>query len=147
MESIVNRTARANYELLDSYEAGIVLTGAEVKSIKLGRVKLQGSYVTLEGGRLVIKQMHISPYQQANQPHYDPERERWLLLSKSELIYISQQLETAGLTMVPVKLYSKGGLIKLNIAIARGLKKYDKRHKLKQRAIDRDTDRLLKSKR
>jgi SsrA-binding protein len=144
MESIINRHARSDYDFLDTWEAGLVLTGAEVKSIKLGRVKLQGSYISIEAGRAWIKQMHIGPYQRANQPGYDPERVRPLLLTKKELLEMTGKSEGSGLTIVPIKVYSRNGFIKLSIALARGLKKYDKRQKIKKRDLDREAQALMK---
>ncbi len=143
---IQNRKARFDYEILDTTEAGLVLQGHEVKSIRAGKGKLEGAYVIIRGGEAFLVGASISPYQVANTPkNYDPERPRKLLLSKKELGHYEQQTETARLTAVPIRLYSNKGKIKLEIALARGKKKYDKRETLKARDSKRDIDRTLKN--
>lgn len=144
MQSIVNREARSKYEYLSSWNAGIVLHGAEVKAVKKGQLQLKGAYVSIDNGELWLKNAHISPYQRANQPDYDPERPRKLLLTKKEIANISGKLNDKGLTLIPEKVYSKAGFIKVQVALARGLKKHDKRSRIKQRDLDRQTNRLLK---
>lgn len=144
MESIVNRYARSQYEFLDSWDAGLVLTGAEVKSIKLGQMNLKGAYVGYENGELWLKNAHVTAYQQMNQPDYEPEQPRKLLLTRKEIDSIMGKLQTEGLTLVPEKVYSKSGLLKLKVSLARGLKKHDKREKLKKKDTDRKIRRALK---
>lgn len=144
MQSIVNREARHNYEFLKSWDAGIVLHGGEVKSVKAGQMQLKGAYVSIENGQLWLVKAHISAYQRSNQPNYDPERPRKLLLTKQEIATIHGKLNDKGLTIVPEKVYSKAGFIKVKVALARGLKKHDKRDRMKKRDADRQTDRLLK---
>ncbi|OGY85804.1 MAG: SsrA-binding protein [Candidatus Kerfeldbacteria bacterium RIFOXYA2_FULL_38_24] len=147
MKPIENKYVRSSYDLLDCFEAGLVLHGAEVKSIKKGAVHLKAAYVILENNQLWLKNTHIAPYQRNNQPHYDPERPRKLLLRRTEINSIIGKLHNAGLTLIPKKVYSKRGLIKVEICLGRGLKKYDKRAKLKKRDLDRETARELKQKR
>ena len=143
---ITNKKATFNYELLDTYEAGVVLSGYEVKALRVGKAQLDGAYVILRDGEAFLKNAHISAFQEANTPAtYLPNRERKLLLSKKELSRFARELNTAGLTLVPLKWYNKNGKIKLAIALARGKKKVDKRETLKQRAVKRDIDRTLKN--
>ena len=142
---ITNRKARFNFEILDTFEAGLVLAGYEVKAVRLGKGKLEGGHVIVRGGEAYLVGASISHYQKANMPKsYDPERARKLLLSKKELSRLETEGEQAGLTIVPLRLYNKGGKIKLEIAIARGKKKYDKRETIKKRESKRAIGRLLK---
>lgn len=143
---IQNRKARFNYDILDTFEAGLVLHGYEVKSIRASKGKLDGAHVIIRGGEAFLVNASISPFQVANtSKKYDPERPRKLLLSKKELALFEQQTEKAGLTAVPLKLYNKGQKIKLEVALARGKKKHDKRESIKARDTKRDIDRTLKS--
>lgn len=146
MSSFVqNRKARFDYEILETFEAGLVLAGYEVRSIKLGRAKLEGAHVVVRGGEAYLVGASIAPYQPANMPKdYDAERARKLLLSKKELAKLEQESETAGLTIVPLRLYNAGRKLKLEIALARGKKKADKRETIKKRDTKREIDRLLK---
>ena len=140
-----NRKASFNFELLEKFEAGIVLAGYEVKAVRAGKGKLDGSHVVIRGNEAFLVGASISPYQTANQPkNYDSEKPRKLLLSKKELARLETQGEQAGLTIVPIKLYNAGRNIKLEIAIARGKKKHDKRETLKKRDTSRDIERILK---
>lgn len=140
-----NRKARFDYEFLQTYEAGIKLLGHEVKSIKKGSANLQGSFVIIRGGEAYITNFNVPPYQEANlSANYDPERPRKLLLNKKELAELAEASTTRGLTIVPIKLYNKKGLIKLEFALARGKKKYDKRQTIKKRDIEREVKRKLK---
>jgi SsrA-binding protein len=143
---IRNRKARFDFEILEEFEAGIVLSGAEVKSIRSGKGKLDGAYVIVRGGEAFLVGASVSPYQVANTPKdYDPERPRKLLFSKKELARLENQTETAGLTAVALSFYNKGGKIKLSVAIARGKKKHDKRESIKERDTKRDIERTLKT--
>lgn len=144
MESLVNREARSKYEFLEQWDAGMLLSGAEVKSIKKGLMQLKGSYVSIDNGEIWLKNAYIAPYQKKNQSGYDPEHPRKLLLRKKEIIIIQGKLEQKGLTLVPIKVYSKTGLIKITIALSRGLKKHDKRERIKKRDIDRDMRQKMK---
>lgn len=144
MQAIINKEARSKYEFLEEWDAGLVLSGAEVKSVKLGRMNLKGAYVNQENGEFFLQNAHISPYQIKNQQGYNPERPRKLLLTKSEIDRIQGKLNEKGLTIVPIRVYSKSGLIKVKIALARGLKAHDKREKLKKRDVDRSIARMMK---
>ena len=143
---VTNRRARFDFELLDTFEAGIVLSGHEVKSIRSGRAKLDGSYVVIRGGEAYWVNASITPYQIANTPaSYDPEHPRKLLLSRKEIALLERKTEQERLTAVMLSLYSKGRKIKAQIALARGKKKADKRESIKARDVRRDIDRTLKS--
>lgn len=140
-----NRKARFNYELLDTYETGIELVGPEVKSVRTGRATLEGAHVIVRGGEVYIVGMDIAPYQPQNTPeNYDSLRTRRLLLKKKEISELERKADTKGLTIVPVSLYSKGPKIKLEIAVGKGKKLYNKRESIKKRDIDRDVQRELK---
>ena len=143
---IKNRKARFNYEILETFEAGLVLLGHEVKAIRAGKGKLEGAYVIIRGGEAFLVGSNITAYQPANAPkNYDGERVRKLLLSKKELAHLERQTETAHLTAVPLRLYNTGRKIKLEVALARGKKKHDKRESLKARDSKRDIQRTLKT--
>jgi SsrA-binding protein len=140
-----NRKARFDFDLLSTVEAGLVLSGHEVKSIRSGRVKLDGGYVVVRGGEAYLVGVTIPPYQAANTPKdYDPERPRKLLLTQKELAELDAASEREGLTIVPIKLYNNKQKLKLEIAIARGKKKFDKRETIKKRDTKRDIERILK---
>ncbi len=143
---IQNRKARFNFEILETFEAGLVLHGYEVKAIRAGKGKLDGAYVIIRGGEAFLVGASISPFQVANTPKsYDPERPRILLLSKKQLALFEQQTEKARLTAVPLKLYNNGQKIKLEVALARGKKQQDKRESIKERDNKRDIERTLKN--
>lgn len=145
MSLITNRKAHFNYEITDTYSAGIELLGYEVKSLKNGQGSLEGAHATVRGGEAYIVAMFIPPYQPTNTPaEYDPYRNRRLLLKKDEISSLAKAESTKGLTIVPLSVYNKGGKIKLDIAIAKGKKKFDKRETLKKHQSDRDTQRDLK---
>jgi SsrA-binding protein len=141
-----HRRAHFDYEILDTFEAGLVLIGHEVKSVRLGRAKLEGGHVAVRGGQALLIGASIPPYQTTNTPvSYDPERPRVLLLSRKELARLDQETEKAGLTAVPLSLYNSGRNIKLKIGLARGKKNTDKRETIKDRDAKRDIERTLKS--
>ncbi len=143
---IRNKKATFNYEILERFEAGIVLAGYEVKAIRSGKASLIGAYIVLQDGEAFLKGATISFYQEANTPDsYNPERQRKLLLSRKELNTLEKELNTTGLTIVPIALYNKGGKIKLEIALVRGKKKADKRQAIKKRDTKRAIDRILKT--
>jgi SsrA-binding protein len=143
---IKNRKVRFNFEILETFEAGLVLKGYEVKSIRAGKGKIDGAYVIVRGAEAFLVGASIAAFQPANTPKsYDPEQPRKLLLSKKQLAKIENQTETARLTCVPLSLYNSGGKIKLEIALARGKKKADKRQTMKARDTKRDIERTLKS--
>lgn len=145
MALIENKKARFDYEILEKYEAGIQLTGPEVKSLKTKKGSLAGSHVIVRGGEVYIVGMEIPPYQPNNTAKdYDPSRTRKLLLKKKEIDYLFGKANQRGLTLVPICVYTKGSLLKLSFGVARGLKKYDKREKIKKRDTQRDTEREVK---
>lgn len=140
-----NRKAYFDYEILETYEAGLVLSGPEVKSIKNGRMNLAGCYINIHDGELYLIGASIAPYQPKNQPaDYDPVRSRKLLLHKKEIMSLIGKIQQKGLTLVPLKVYNKGRRIKLEFAIVRGKKKYDKRNVIAKRETARNIDRELK---
>lgn len=148
MQYAHNKKATFNYEILEKFEGGLSLLGFEVKSIKEGRASLDGSYVILRGGELFLVGASIPPYQVNNTPKdYDPLKPRKILLTKKEIKKISDQESQKGLTLVPISLYNKGRNIKLEFAIARGKKKFDKRESIKKRDSDREIERTLKKQR
>src|SRR3989344_4613305 len=137
-----NPRATFDYQILETIEAGLKLTGHEVKAVKAGKCSLRGSYVKTSGTDLILIGATISPYQPSNlPPDYEPDRSIQLLIKKSESKKLAQELETAGLTLVPLKLYSKNNLVKLEIGLARGKKKYDKRESIKKREFERKEKR------
>lgn len=141
-----NRRARHDYELLDTYEAGLVLTGTEIKSIRAGRVSLQRSFVQNKGDELWLMEAHIAPYERAGYEKHEPTQPRKLLLHRREINQIIDAMTLKGLTMIPTKLYLKDGLAKVEVALARGKKKYDKRADLAKRDADRQVERALREK-
>lgn len=143
-----NRKALYDYEILAKYEAGLVLVGHEVKSIRNGRLSLQGAYVVIKDGEAYLLNASISPYQPKNTPaEYEPTRSRKLLLHQYEIQSLLGRIKQKGLTLVPLRVYNKANRIKLELALARGKKQYDKRAKIKKREFAREKDRLLKDKR
>ena len=146
MTLIQNKKAYFNYEILEKIEAGIELLGFEVKSLKKGQGSLEGAHITIRGSEAFIIAMNIPPYQVNNTPtDYDPLRNRKLLLTKKELKNLEKEENQKGLTIVPLLVYNKGSKIKLEIAIVRGKKKYDKRETIKKRDTDREINRSLKN--
>ncbi len=140
-----NKKARFDYELLEEYEAGLKLSGAEVKSIKGGHAQIDRAFVSLEGGSAWLKGAHVSAYKPAGaNPSYEPERPRKLLLHKREIQRMIGKSQEAGLTFVPISLYTKGDLVKLSFALARGKRKFEKRETIKTREFKRERDRLTK---
>ncbi len=140
-----NRKAYFNYEILEKFEAGISLIGQEVKSIKTRGVSLAGSYVVLKDEEVFWIGLNIPPYQPKNAPKdYNPERTRKLLLKKSEIKYLIGKSKQKGLTLIPLRLYTKNGKIKLEFGIAKGKKKADKRELIKKREIQREIAKALK---
>lgn len=141
-----NRKARFNYEIVDTLEAGIVLSGQEVKSVRAGRVSLEGSFASIRGGELFLLGASIPPYQPKNLlKEHDPERARKLLVSKKELNKLIGIEKAKGLTLVPLSVYNRGIRIKLSLAIARGKKTHDKRETARKREAAREMRRILKN--
>ncbi len=144
MEYLRNKKATFDFHFEETIEAGIELLGTEVKSVKAGHGSLSGAYVSVVGGSLVLLGAHIPAWQEKNtDAGYDPYRTRTLLVHKKELIYINRVLKTKGLTIIPVSLYGKSRHIKVQIAIAKGKKTFDKRETIKKRDLDREERRSL----
>lgn len=145
MAYLENRKARFNYDVLEKFEAGIELLGLEVKSLRKKQGSLEGAYVAVRGGEAFLLKSYIPPYQPGNTPkEYDPERARKLLLTKAELYDLSEAEAKKGLTVVPLAVYNKGRKIKVELAIVRGKKKFDKREAIKRRDTEREMRRELK---
>ena len=141
---IKNRKAKYDYEIIDTIEAGIVLTGTEIKSIRNGKANLKDSYATIKKGEAVLINMHISPYEQGNIFNHDETRTRKLLLHKKEILKLNDKIHMEGFTLVPIKLYFKGNIAKILLGIAKGKKNYDKREAIKKRDIERDIRSKMK---
>jgi SsrA-binding protein len=142
---IRNKKIGRDYTTVEKFEAGVVLSGSEVKSVRKGDGSLDGSYVILDGNEVHLKNAYIAPYQEKNTPAgYDPRRLRKLLVKKSEIKKFEELKKSQGLTIIPIMLYNKGRNIKLEIAVARGKKKHDKRQDIKKRDQERDLGRKLK---
>lgn len=142
-----NRSARREFHLSDRFEAGIVLTGTEVKSARQGGMTLKDAYAKVSGGEVVLYNAHISPYAQGNRENVDPERPRKLLLNAREIRKLARATETTGLTIVPLRVYLRNGWIKVEIAVARGKKLHDKRETTRKREIEREMARAKGSRR
>lgn len=141
-EYAVNKRARFDYETLETFEGGIVLSGPEVKSMRLGHVQLQGSFLHIRNGELWLKNATITRYAPGGpQTEYDPKQDRKVLIHKRELGKLVGKIETHGLTLIPLSVYPKGRVIKLSFATARGKKQHDKRDAIKKRDIERDMRR------
>ncbi len=139
-----NRKAYHDYFVLQKFEAGMALTGTEVKSLREGRVNLKDSYVDFQHGEAYLVGAHISPYSHGNRENHDPERSRKLLLHRREIDRLQGQVVEKGLTVVPLRLYFKGGRVKAEIAVVRGKKLYDKRETEKRRELDREAEAAMK---
>jgi SsrA-binding protein len=139
-----NRKARHNYFIQDTYEAGMVLSGTEVKSLRLGRVNLKDSYAKIKNGEVFVHQMHISVYPFAYYGNHDPLRIRKLLLHKGEINKLYGKVNEKGFSLVPLKIYFQNGKAKLTLALARGKRQYDKREAIRRRDEQRDLDRSKK---
>lgn len=141
----VNKQALHDYAILNRLEAGLVLSGQEVKSVRKGQVNLKGSYAVVTNGEIFLLNAHISPYAQAGPlPTYDPTRSRKLLLKGKEITRLIGQLQQKGLTLLPLSLYTKGTRIKVELGLGRGKKQFEKREVLKKRAVEREIRTSLK---
>lgn len=136
---IVNRKARFNYYIEREYDAGIVLTGTEIKSIRNGSANFNDAYITISKGEVYVVNMYIARYEDGNRNNHDERRKRKLLLHKQEIKRMSNDLKVQGYTYVPLKLYFKKNLAKITVGLARGKKLYDKRETIKNRDLDRET--------
>ncbi|MFH0825505.1 MAG: SsrA-binding protein SmpB [Pseudomonadota bacterium] len=139
-----NRKARYNYELDDSFEAGLCLLGSEVKSLRQGKANLSDSYARFRGGEAFLVDAHIASYDQANRENHDPLRSRKLLLHKREIRKLTGKVTERGYSLVPLKLYFKRGKVKVELALGRGKKSYDKRESLKKKDQRREMERVTK---
>ena len=139
-----NKKALFDYEVLEKFEAGLVLFGQEVKSIKTGHINLSGTYVTLKGEEPYLVGVRVPPYQPNNAgADYNETRERKLLLNKKEIDYLLGKIKTKGFSLIPLKIYENNGRIKLEFGLSKGKKKYDKKEKLKKKDINREVNREL----
>ncbi len=142
-----NKKARHEYFILETYECGIELFGTEVKSIRLGKVNLADSYASVNNGEVWVKGMNISPFEKGNIFNRDPLREKKLLMHKREILKLSQRIKEDGLSLVPLKVYLKGSLVKVELALVKGKKLYDKREDIARRDAKRRIDRAVKARR
>ncbi|MBF2416033.1 SsrA-binding protein SmpB [Listeria innocua] len=139
-----NKKARHDYAIEETFEAGIVLQGTEIKSVRNARVNLKDSYARIDKGEIFLHNMHISPYEQGNRYNHDPLRTRKLLLHKKQISRLIGETKESGYSIVPLKMYIKDGYAKVLIGVARGKKKYDKRQDLKQKEAKRDIEHAFK---
>lgn len=142
---IQNRKVNFDYEIIDTFEAGIVLTGTEIKSIRLGKCNLKDSYAIIKNNEIFILNMHISQYEQGNRFNHEETRTRKLLMHKKEILKLRDKLDIEGFTLVPIKLYFKCNKAKLMLGLAKGKKNYDKRETIKKKDIERQIARDLKN--
>lgn len=139
-----NRAARHNYFILETYEAGMVLEGCEVKSLRAGMASLKESFARVEGGEVYLDNCHINPYVHASDEGYNPTRRRKLLLHKRQILRLFGKVSEKGLALIPLRIYFKAGKAKVEIALAKGKRLYDKREELKRRAAQREVEQALK---
>ena len=142
-----NRKAYHDFHILDTYEAGIVLLGTEVKAIREGRVNLRDSFARLENGEVFLYNVNISPYSHRGYAHHEPLRRRKLLLHREEIRKLTGKTVEKGMTLVPVRMYFKDGRVKVAVSLAKGKKEYDKRETIKRREADRETRAAIKTRR
>lgn len=140
----VNRKARHEYHIIETFEAGIALAGTEVKSLRAGKANLQDSFARVENSELVLYNMHIGPYEQGNRFNHEPKRPRKLLMHKREIMRLLGKTKEKGYAMIPTKLYFKNSWVKVELALAKGKKLYDKREDAAERDAKREIDRALK---
>jgi SsrA-binding protein len=136
-----NRRARHDYSIMDTYEAGIVLTGTEVKSLRAGRASMSDAYASIEGGEVYLRNLHIPEYSQGTWTNHEPRRTRKLLLHRGEITKLIGKTQESGLTLVPLQLYFSDGKVKVEIALARGKRDYDKRQDMAKRDAQREIAR------
>ncbi len=140
-----NRKAKFEYFLLEQFEAGLSLQGSEIKSIRAGQISLAEAYIKVDGKNAWLVEAHVAPYEQANRNNHDPKRPRRLLLHKKEIKKLWDAIRQKGVTIIPTRIYLKGGRAKLEIAIARGKKLYDKRAAIAKRETDREIERQIRT--
>ena len=139
-----NRKAFHDYHVGETYEAGIALTGTEIKSVRQGMVNLRDSFARVENGEVFLYDMHVSPYDAGNRYNHEPRRTRKLLLHKSEIRRLATKTQEKGFTLIPLKVYLRGGRAKVELALAKGKRLYDKREDIKKRDVMRQVDRVIK---
>lgn len=139
-----NRKARHDYHIIETYEAGLVLKGTEIKSIRNGKINIQDGYISIYRGEAWLKNVHISPYDHGNIFNHDPIRDRKLLLNKKEITTLQAEVKQNRMTIVPLKVYLVRGRAKILLGLAKGKDKYDKRHALKEQQAKRDVDRAMR---
>lgn len=142
---ILNRKANFDYEIIETFEVGIVLTGTEIKSIRLGKANLKDSYAIIKNNEIYLLNMHISKYDQGNIFNHEETRTRKLLMHKKEILKLIDKLDLEGFTLIPLKLYFKGSKAKILLRLAKGKKNYDKREAIKKKDIERQLARDLKN--
>jgi len=142
-----NRKAHHDYTVFESFEAGIQLKGTEVKSLREGKANLKDSFARIENGEGFVFNLHISPYEFGNRFNVDPQRTRKLLVHKQEILRLIGQVSQKGFTLIPLKMYFKGGLVKIEIAVCKGKKLFDKRESIKRKEVDLEMKRALSAKR
>lgn len=136
-----NKKARFEYFILETFEAGLVLKGTEIKSVRSGQISLQEAYVRTNGAEIWLVGAHVAPYEHASAYQHDPKRDRKLLMHKKEIHRLFDEVRIKGMTLVPIRVYLKGGKAKLEIGLAKGKKQYDKRESIKERDVERETSR------
>jgi len=141
-----NRKAYHEYHILETFQAGIVLTGTEIKSVRAGRVNLKDSFAKIEDGEVWLYHSHISPYDMGNRYNHEPERKRKLLLTKQEIKKLIGKTKETGLALIPTKMFLSNGWAKVEIALAKGKKLYDKREDMAKKTVKREIDRAMKGK-
>ena len=141
---VINRKANYDYEIIDTYEAGVVLTGTEIKSIRLGRITLKDSYAIIKNNEIFLLNVHISSYEQGNRFNHDELRTRKLLLHKKEIVKLKEKIDKEGFTIIPLKLYFVKGKVKILLGLAKGKKNYEKREPIKKKDIERQIATDLK---
>ncbi len=140
-----NKKARHDYSIVETIEAGIVLTGTEIKSVRAARIQLKDGFAQIKNGEAWLINVHIAPFENGNIWNQDPDRTRKLLLKKREITHLQNELKGTGMTLVPLKVYLKDGFAKVLIGLAKGKHDYDKRESIKRREQDRDIKRVMKS--
>ena len=136
-----NKKARFEFFILETYESGLVLKGTEIKSVRNGQISLQEAYVRTNGEEIWLVGAHVAPYEHASAYQHDPKRDRKLLMHKKEIRKLFDEVRIKGMTLVPIRVYLKGGKAKLEIGLAKGKKQYDKRDSIKERDVERETSR------
>lgn len=139
-----NKKARHDYAVIETFEAGMVLKGTEIKSIRQRRVNLKDGFARVRNGEIYLMNVHISPYEQGNIFNHDPLRTRKLLLHKKQITKINQEMKNPGITLIPLKIYIKNGFAKVLLGLAKGKKQYDKREDLKRKDMNREINRMMR---